>query len=90
MIAPAASAVGRVAPARRRAVLAGGLLLAPLPAFAQERFSLFVGSPQHTVDRMVRMAGLREGDVVVDLGAGDGRVVLRVALAPSSTSQLPA
>ncbi len=77
MIAPAASAVGRVAPARRRAVLAaGGLLLAPLPAFAQERFSLFVGSPQHTVDRMVRMAGLREGDVVVDLGAGDGRVVL--------------
>lgn len=77
MIAPAASAVARVAPARRRAlVAAGGLMLAPLPAFAQERFSLFVGSPQHTVDRMVRLAGLREGDVVVDLGAGDGRVVL--------------
>ena len=62
---------------RRRVMRAGvACLLAPLGAQAQELFSLFVGSPQHTVDRMVRMARLRDGDVVVDLGAGDGRVVL--------------
>jgi len=61
---------------RRTLLVAGAGLLAPGGVLAQERFSLFVGSPQHTVERMVRLARLREGDVVVDLGAGDGRVVL--------------
>ncbi len=53
-----------------------GATLAPAAGFAQERFSLFVGSPQFTVDRMVKMAQLRDDDVVVDLGSGDGRIVL--------------
>ena len=57
------------------ALLAGSALL-PSTASAQERFSLFVGSPQFTVDRMVKMAQLRDDDVVVDLGSGDGRIVL--------------
>lgn len=56
-------------------MLASAALLAT-GAAAQERFSLFVGSPQFTVERMVKMAELRDGDVVVDLGSGDGRVVL--------------
>ncbi len=56
-------------------LLAGAALL-PGVARAQERFSLFVGSPQFTVDRMIRMAQLRDDDVVVDLGSGDGRIVL--------------
>ena len=56
-------------------LLAGAALL-PGAARAQERFSLFVGSPQFTVDRMIRMAQLRDDDVVVDLGSGDGRIVL--------------
>ena len=63
---------------QRRACLSllAGAALLPGTARAQERFSLFVGSPQFTVDSMIRMAQLRDDDVVVDLGSGDGRIVL--------------
>jgi hypothetical protein len=50
--------------------------LAAAPAYAQERFSLFVPTPQWDVERMVNAADLREGDFVMDLGSGDGRIVL--------------
>jgi precorrin-6B methylase 2 len=46
---------------------------------AQERFSPFVPSEQENVDRMLRLADLRDDDVVVDLGSGDGRIVLTAA-----------
>jgi hypothetical protein len=46
---------------------------------AQERFSIFVPSEQETVDRMLKLVNLRDDDVVVDLGSGDGRVVLTAA-----------
>ena len=49
------------------------------PAFAQERFSLFVPTEQDDVPRMLKLAGLRDGDVVFDLGSGDGRIVLEAA-----------
>lgn len=62
----------------RAAALCIGLLLAA-PSPAQERFSLFVGSDPENVTRMVKMAELRDGDVVVDLGSGDGRIVLEAA-----------
>ncbi|MBC7781275.1 MAG: methyltransferase domain-containing protein [Proteobacteria bacterium] len=62
-------------PFARGAVLAA-MLFASALACAQERFSLFVGSPQFTVERMVKVAELRDGDVVADLGSGDGRIVL--------------
>ena len=52
-------------------------------AFAQERFSIFVGSAQENVDRMIRLADLRNDDVVIDLGSGDGRIVLTAAKANS-------
>jgi hypothetical protein len=55
-------------------LFASALLPAPR-AGAQERFSLFVGSDPKNVERMVRIAGLRDGDVVIDLGSGDGRIV---------------
>lgn len=48
---------------------------------AQERFSLFVGSDPKNVERMVRLANLRDGDVVIDLGSGDGRIVIAAAQA---------
>ena len=48
-------------------------------AQAQERFSLFVPSDQESVERMLKLANLRDDDVVVDLGSGDGRVVLTAA-----------
>jgi precorrin-6B methylase 2 len=31
------------------------------------------------VDRMLRLAGVQQGETVVDLGAGDGRIVIRAA-----------
>ncbi|MFO0252773.1 MAG: hypothetical protein ACK5ZW_16325, partial [Betaproteobacteria bacterium] len=46
------------------------------PSWAQERFSIFVGSNPESIDRMVAIAGLRDGDVVTDLGSGDGRIVI--------------
>ncbi len=42
---------------------------------AQERFSIFAGSNPDAVSRMVQLADLRDGDRVVDLGSGDGRIV---------------
>lgn len=48
---------------------------------AQERFSLFVGSDPKNVERMVKLAQLRDHEVVVDLGSGDGRVVIAAAQA---------
>lgn len=48
-------------------------------AYAQERFSLFVASDQVNVERMLKLVDLRDDDVVVDLGSGDGRIVLAAA-----------
>ena len=62
----------------RAATLCIGFLIAA-PAGTQEHFSLFVGSDPENVTRMVKMAGLRDGDVVLDLGSGDGRIVLEAA-----------
>ena len=46
---------------------------------AQERFSPYVPSEQGNVERMLKLAQLRDDDVVVDLGSGDGRIVLTAA-----------
>ena len=39
----------------------------------------FVGTPQLVVDEMLRLAGLHEGDVLYDLGCGDGRIPIAAA-----------
>ena len=62
----------------RLALLLSCLALAG-PAPAQERFSIFVPSEQDNVERMLKLAQLRDDDVVVDLGSGDGRIVLTAA-----------
>ena len=64
-----------------RLLFACSLLLAASVVVAQERFSIFVGSAQENVDRMIRLAELRDDDVVIDLGSGDGRIVLSAAKA---------
>ena len=51
------------------------------PCAAQERYSPFVPSEQGNVERMLRLAGIRDGDVIIDLGSGDGRIVLTAAKA---------
>ena len=55
------------------------MLMASVNAFAQERFSIFVGSAQENVDRMIRVAQLKDDDLVLDLGSGDGRIVFTAA-----------
>lgn len=39
----------------------------------------FVPTPWHVVDRMLEAAAVSEGDLVYDLGSGDGRILLRAA-----------
>jgi cyclopropane fatty-acyl-phospholipid synthase-like methyltransferase len=39
----------------------------------------FVPTPMEVVDRMLELAEIKKGDVVYDLGSGDGRIVIRAA-----------
>jgi cyclopropane fatty-acyl-phospholipid synthase-like methyltransferase len=39
----------------------------------------FVPTPVEVVDRMLELAEVKQGDVVYDLGSGDGRIVIRAA-----------
>jgi hypothetical protein len=41
--------------------------------------AVFVPTPQDIVERMLREAGVKKSDVVVDLGSGDGRFVITAA-----------
>ena len=44
-----------------------------------DRLAPFDPTPQEVVERMLALAGVQKGDVVYDLGAGDGRVVITAA-----------
>jgi precorrin-6B methylase 2 len=72
--------------ASRSAVLTAVLVCVTAPAGAQERGTLrapdvmYVPTPQEVVDAMLRMADVTEGDVVYDLGSGDGRIPITAAL----------
>ena len=46
---------------------------------SQERFSFFHASSPESVERMLTLAHLRDEDVVVDLGSGDGVIPLTAA-----------
>ena len=39
----------------------------------------FVGTPPDVVERMLALAGTKPGDVVYDIGCGDGRIVIMAA-----------
>ena len=40
---------------------------------------IFVPTPQEVVDDMLRLANVRKGDVLYDLGSGDGRIAITAA-----------
>lgn len=64
----------------RRVVLVIMLaVLTELPMRSQERFSFFAASSPEIVERMLKMAKLRDDDVVVDLGSGNGLIPLTAA-----------
>ena len=71
--------VSMMVPAARTLLAASMIVLCVGTARAQERFSLFVPSAQPTVERLVKLARIQDNDVVVDLGSGDGRIVLTAA-----------
>ena len=54
-------------------------VLVPPPTHAQERFSFFTASTPESVERMLTLAKLRDDDVVIDLGSGDGLIPLTAA-----------
>jgi len=54
-------------------------ILSAAGAPAQERFSFFQTSTPESVERMLKLANLRDDDVIVDLGSGDGLIVLTAA-----------
>jgi ubiquinone/menaquinone biosynthesis C-methylase UbiE len=61
--------------------MVGGLAILVLVLGGTFLWHLFLGvpyvpTPQKVVEKMVEMADLRPGDVVIDLGAGDGRFLL--------------
>lgn len=62
--------------------LAVALLSAQVVAlsFAQEgKIVPYVPTPQEVVDRMLELAQVKKGDVLYDLGSGDGRIVVTAA-----------
>jgi len=59
----------------------GCALLAGVPARiqAQELDVPYVTTPQNVVDTMLDLAGVKSGDTLLDLGSGDGRIVVTAA-----------
>ena len=60
------------------------LTLVSLPGFAQDprysnKLAPYVASPGHVVDTMLEMARVKPGEMVVDLGCGDGRILVAAA-----------
>jgi SAM-dependent methyltransferase len=64
------------------AVLMG---MAAMPAYAEEEEpkiteeTPYVPSPRIVVDTMLRMANVHAGDFLIDLGSGDGRIIITAA-----------
>ncbi len=77
-----------VKPALRaiQAMVAVAVVTFSPPSFAQEETKparqldvWYVPTPHQIVERMLDVAGVRTGDVVYDLGCGDGRMVIAAA-----------
>lgn len=49
------------------------------PAPARTPDVIFVPTPQAVVDEMLKVANVKKGDVLYDLGSGDGRIVITAA-----------
>ena len=59
-------------------------VLPSLPGLAQappyvKKLAPYVSSPFRAVDRMLELAALKPGETLYDLGAGDGRIVIKAA-----------
>ena len=61
------------------ALAAAIVLAAPAAAREQQPDVIFVPTPYEVVDEMLRLARVRKGDVLYDLGSGDGRIPVTAA-----------
>jgi precorrin-6B methylase 2 len=65
---------------RRWPLFAALLVLSQVNAAAEESLTVpFITTPDEVVQRMLELADARPGDLVVDLGSGDGRIVIAAA-----------
>jgi precorrin-6B methylase 2 len=55
------------------------LAQAQQPGFESKKIVPFVPTPQEVVEGMLELAQAKKGDVVYDLGSGDGRIVITAA-----------
>jgi 2-polyprenyl-3-methyl-5-hydroxy-6-metoxy-1,4-benzoquinol methylase len=55
------------------------LAQAPARKLPQTPDVIFVPTPQEVVDEMLRIANVKKGDVLYDLGSGDGRIPITAA-----------
>ena len=63
-----------------KTLLAAAALLAVMPAAAQRTPDvIYVPTPPEVVEDMLRLAELKKGDVLYDLGSGDGRIPITAA-----------
>ena len=61
------------------ALAAAIVLAAPAAAREQTPDVIFVPTPYEVVDEMLRLARVKKGDVLYDLGSGDGRIPVTAA-----------
>jgi len=62
-----------------RLLLLGILLACTTVAQAQQPDVIYVPTPQDVVDEMLKLAKVGKGDVLYDLGSGDGRIAVTAA-----------
>jgi SAM-dependent methyltransferase len=60
-------------------LIALGLLAGPLSAVDDDLDVVYVPTPEDVVNAMLELAKVTKGDVVYDLGCGDGRIVATAA-----------
>jgi cyclopropane fatty-acyl-phospholipid synthase-like methyltransferase len=64
---------------RRRFLFLAVLVLFGHSVAAAQDSIPFVPSPMHVVHRMIEVAQIKTGDVLYDMGSGDGRIVIEAA-----------
>lgn len=70
---------GRVSLVVAVAVIFSSAVAVKIPQAQEGKIVPYVPTPQAVVDRMLELAEVKKGDVVYDLGSGDGRIVVTAA-----------
>jgi ribosomal protein L11 methylase PrmA len=65
----------------RALIAVSAALIAVAPSFAKDQYPdvIYVPTPHEVVDDMLRLANVHKGDVLYDLGSGDGRIAIAAA-----------